>query len=186
MLRRKKKQKPLAPLKNPLEPIPDSAGDDLKSPLEGLGLGSMLLKVLVAWVIPGGLYILAALIAAPVAARVFILRSNRYHKIGLNKQALKYANRAVRVGRKGATVLAERGLVRLAMGQLDTAMEDAALALSRSPESALAHYLRAGIHDARGEHQDALKDYYRFLEPYKTPDDERGTKAQSRIAELEV
>jgi tetratricopeptide (TPR) repeat protein len=116
----------------------DSPGEeDLVSPLQGKSLPRVVVTIAVAIAVPGGLYLLAALVVLPLITRYLLRRADKRKESGELKKALKTANRAVRLSRKSATALAHRGLVHIEAGDLDSALTDAELAIERKPKVAL-------------------------------------------------
>jgi tetratricopeptide (TPR) repeat protein len=157
--------------------------DDLVSPLQGDSLLKIVVKVVVAIAIPGGLYVLAALVIAPVVARFFLKRADKRAAAGDLDKALASANRAAFIGRRSADVHARRAAIHLERADMDAALADAARALERNEEHALAHFIRATALDRQGQLPEAAASYRRFLE-HNTDDSERVSHAQQRVSAL--
>jgi tetratricopeptide (TPR) repeat protein len=158
--------------------------DDLVSPLQGDSLLKIAVKVAVAIAIPGGLYVLAALVIAPVVARFFLKRADKRAATGDLDKALASANRAAFIGRRSADVHARRAAIHLERADLDAALADAARALDRNEDHALAHFVRAAALDQQGQLPEAAASYRRFLE-HSTDDLERASHARQRVSALE-
>ena len=158
--------------------------DDLASPLKGDSILKIVVKVAVAIAIPGGLYVLAALVIAPVVARFFLRRADKRVAAGDLDKALASANRAAFIGRRSANVHARRAAIHLERSDLDAALADAGRALERNPENALAHYVQGAALDRQGQPHEAAASYRRFLE-HSTNDSERASHARQRVSALE-
>lgn len=126
-------------------------GDDLGSPLAGQPWHKVIIKIVVAIAIPGGVYVLAALVILPLIARLFLKRADKWREEGDAEKALKQAGRAVRFSRGSAGALIERASLHLAGGDLDAARADIERALKKQPDHEAALALRAEIDARRGE-----------------------------------
>ena len=155
------------------------------SPLRGLSAGKIALAIGTAIALPGGLYVLAALVIAPLIARRMLKRASERVGDGELKKALSSANRAVWVSRGNTSALAQRAAIQLERGELKAALEDAQRALKRNPDSVRARLVRALIYEEYGETRAALADYRRLLEE-QPADDPRIKQARLRETELEA
>jgi tetratricopeptide (TPR) repeat protein len=163
----------------------DSPGEeDLVSPLQGKSLPRVVVTIAVAIAVPGGLYLLAALVVLPLITRYLLRRAEKRKESGELKKALTNANRAVRLSRKSATALAHRGLVHIEAGDLDSALADAELAIKRKPKVALPYLVRALVFDARGEDEAARANYDAFLERHRDKDNSSAEHARERVEAL--
>jgi tetratricopeptide (TPR) repeat protein len=163
----------------------DTGGpDDLASPLKGDSIFKIIVKVAVAIAIPGGLYVLAALVIAPVIARFFLKQADKRTVAGDLDKALANANRAAFIGRRSADVHARRAAIHLERADLAAALADAGRALERNEANALAHFVRAAALDRQGQPLEAAASYRRFL-AHNTNDSSRANHARQRISALD-
>jgi tetratricopeptide (TPR) repeat protein len=152
--------------------------------LQGKPLPRVLVTIGVAIAVPGGLYLLAALVLIPLVTRYMLRRADQRIDAGEMSKAMATANRAVTLSRKSATALAHRGLVHIQAGDLEAALADAEQAIERKPKVALPYYVRALVFDARGDEEAARAEYAAFLERLGDKDDYRAQHARERIEEL--
>jgi tetratricopeptide (TPR) repeat protein len=167
-----------------LEPELGPADDDVVSPLKGKPLGTAITIIGVAVAIPGGLYVLLALVIAPLFIRGFLNTARRRREKGNLQDALDAATLAVRLKRKSATARAERALIYFELGQLDAAAADITHALERRPHLPLALYVAGRIAEAREEAATALAHYGLYLEHDRHPGDARHTEVRDRVEAL--
>lgn len=66
------------------------------------------------------------------------------------QRALEDCNRSLEIRPDNAPTLDSRALVKLRLGQMDGAIEDASAAIARAPQMAAAHYVRGVAHFRRG------------------------------------
>lgn len=142
----------------------DSSDDGMGSPLAGKSWWRVIATIAIAIAIPGGLYVLAALVILPLIAKFFIRRSNRRTVAGDAQKALVNANRAVKLSRNSPAALIHRAEILLAQGDDKAALEDVEKAIKRKKKYAPAYYVRAKIAEAQGRQAAAIADYARFLE----------------------
>ena len=142
----------------------DSSHDGMGSPLAGKSWWQVITTIVIAIAIPGGLYVLAALVILPLIAKLFIRRSNRHTAVGEAEKALANANRAVKLSRNSPTALIHRAELLLAQGDGKAALEDVQKAIKRKKKYAPAYYVRAKIAEAQGRQAAAIADYAHFLE----------------------
>ncbi|NDJ36647.1 MAG: hypothetical protein GYB64_18500 [Chloroflexi bacterium] len=167
-----------------LQPDVGPDEDDIVSPLQGKSIPTALTIIGVAIAIPGGLYVLLALIAAPLFIRGFIRQAERALANDDHRRALELANLAVRLRGRSATARAQRALVYLAMGRHEDALADAQAALERRPHLPRARYVRAVIRDREGDQTGALADYTDYLQRTREEEGPRFEHATQRAAEL--
>lgn len=158
--------------------------DDLASPLQGKSLTRVVVTIAVAIAVPGGLYLLAALVVLPIITRALLRRAEKRRQAGELQKALADANRAVRLSRSSATALAHRGLAHIHTGDLGAALADAERAIERKPAVALPYYVRALVDDIREDEAAARDGYAAFLERLGERDDPRAGHARQRVEAL--
>ncbi len=142
----------------------DSSGDGMGSPLAGKSWWRVITTIVVAIAIPGGLYVLAALVILPLIAKFFIRRSNKRTAAGDEQKALANANRAVKLSRNSPAALIHRAELLLAQGDHKAALEDVQKSIKKKKKYAPAYYVRAKIAEAQGQQAAAIADYAYFLE----------------------
>lgn len=167
------------------KPAPSSKPDDLTSPLEGKSVPRILITIAVAIAVPGGLYLLAALVIAPVVVRHLLRKAQERADEGALEKALANANRAVKLSRGSASALAHRGLVHLERGDPRAALDDASQAIAKNEDVALSYYVRALVHDRAGDSAAARDGYRAYLGREVNGDETRMSHAQARLAELD-
>lgn len=168
-----------------LSPARERPGeDDMVSPLQGKSLSRVVATIAVAIVVPGGLYLLAALVVLPLITRRLLRRAEKRQQSGDLEKALVNANRAVRLNRKSATALAHRGMIHIHRGDLSAALADAEQAIERKPMVPLPYYLRALVHDMHEDEAAARADYAAFLERQSDEDDPHADHARQRLDAL--
>jgi tetratricopeptide (TPR) repeat protein len=111
------------------------AEDGLRSPLAGKGLIRALVIIGIAIALPGGLYVLLAMIIAPNIARHFLKRSEHHLTQNQLDAAIEDMTRAVRVSRRSPHTLERRAVLYLQKGDLSAALVDAEAALKKYPGS---------------------------------------------------
>lgn len=168
----------------PPSPDPAASAEELSSPLHGKSLPRILLTIAIAIIVPGGLYVLAALVIVPVIVRFFLRRASRRIDEDNQKSALAHASRAVWLSRGSGAALAGRAALHLRLGDLDAALADAEQAVRRAPKLAAGYLARGQVYDERGDWAAALADYTRFIELHKGADGEQTAHARERIAAL--
>ena len=160
--------------------------DDLKSPLAESSIPSAIVKIVVAIAIPGGLYVLLALVVAPMVVRVLFRRAQKQQESETEK-AERLLTWAIRLSRGSATALARRALFRIHSGRIDAALVDAEKALEKQPGHALAHYVRGVVFAEQENTAEAAAEFGAFLSrSERASDDDLIAHAESFIAGQET
>ena len=81
-----------------------------------------------------------------------------YARWGQPVKALYYLNRAAKLNTKGANVFYQRGLLLIAMGQLESAVVDFNTAIEADPDHMQAYLNRSMMHALAGRSEEARND----------------------------
>lgn len=137
--------------------------DGLDSPLKGKSIPAAVVIIAVAIAIPGGVYVLLFLIAAPLVAQALLKNAKKAAGKGEDRSALDLATAAVRASRKSPRALSERALIHFQLGDTDSAVADADAAIRKNEKTPLAQYVRGAALQQAGQLADALDAYEAFL-----------------------